>query len=98
MGVAMVYAVLQKVFHVIAEIPAIATSHVNKYWPAGATRGEITPEYLGVGYIIGPRISGVLVAGSVLAWWALIPLLTTLGGSRYHCPAIGKIRISGGYQ
>jgi OPT family oligopeptide transporter len=78
MGVAMVYAVLQKVFHVIAEIPAIATSHANKYWPAGATRGEITPEYLGVGYIIGPRISGVLVAGSVLAWWALIPLLTTL--------------------
>src|SRR6187399_2365104 len=78
MGVAMVYAVLQKVFHVIAEIPAIATSHVNKYWPAGATRGEITPEYLGVGYIIGPRISGVLVAGSVLAWWGLIPLLTTL--------------------
>ncbi len=78
MGVAMVYAVLQKVLHVIAEIPAFVTSHVNRYWPAGAIRGEITPEYLGVGYIIGPRISGVLVAGSVLAWWALIPLLTTL--------------------
>lgn len=78
MGVAMGYAILQKVFHIIAEIPAIVTAHTNKYWPAGATRGEITPEYLGVGYIIGPRISGVLVAGSVLAWWALIPLLTTL--------------------
>jgi len=78
MGVALCYAILQKVFHVIAEIPSIATSYANKYWPAGATRGEITPEYLGVGYIIGPRISGVLVAGSVLAWWALIPLLTTL--------------------
>ncbi len=78
MGVAMAYAVLQKVFHVIAEVPAFVTSHMNKYWPAGATRGEITPEYLGVGYIIGPRISGVLVAGSVLAWWGLIPLLTTL--------------------
>jgi OPT family oligopeptide transporter len=78
MGVALVYAVLQKVFHIIAEIPALVTAHTNKYWPAGATRGEITPEYLGVGYIIGPRISGVLVAGSVLAWWALIPLLTTL--------------------
>src|SRR6187549_250221 len=78
MGVAMVYAVLQKVFHVISEIPAYATTAVNKYWPAAAIRGEITPEYLGVGYIIGPRISGVLVAGSVLAWWALIPLLTTL--------------------
>jgi OPT family oligopeptide transporter len=78
MGVAIAYAVLQKVFHVIAEVPAFVTSHVNKYWPAGATRGEITPEYLGVGYIIGPKISGVLVAGSVLAWWGLIPLLTTL--------------------
>jgi len=78
MGIALGYAILQKVFHVIAEIPAIATSYANKYWPAGATRAEITPEYLGVGYIIGPRISGVLVAGSVLAWWALIPLLTTL--------------------
>lgn len=78
MGVALGYAILQKVFHVIAETPSIATSYMNKYWPAGATRGEITPEYLGVGYIIGPRISGVLVAGSVLAWWALIPLLTTL--------------------
>jgi OPT family oligopeptide transporter len=78
MGVAMGYAILQKVFHIIAETPAMVTSHINKYWPAGATRGEITPEYLGVGYIIGPRISGILVAGSVLAWWALIPLLTTL--------------------
>lgn len=78
MGVAFVYAVLQKVFHFIAETPSFVTSQVNKYWPAAATRGEITPEYLGVGYIIGPRISGVLVAGSVLAWWGLNPLLTTL--------------------
>lgn len=36
------------------------------------------PQYLGVGYIIGPRIGGVLVAGSVLAWWAMIPLMATL--------------------
>src|SRR5687767_12729254 len=78
MGVAFVYAILQKVLHVIAEVPAYMTSQANKYWPSGAIRGEITPEYLGVGYIIGPRISGVLVAGSVLAWWAMIPLLSTL--------------------
>ncbi len=78
MGVALGYAVLQKVFHVIAETPAFVTSQLNKFWPAAATRADITPEYLGVGYIIGPRIGGVLVAGSVLAWWAMIPLLTTL--------------------
>ena len=78
MGVAFVYAVLQKVFHVIAEVPSVVTSQLNKFWPSAATRAEITPEYLGVGYIIGPRISGILVSGSVLAWWALTPLLTTL--------------------
>jgi OPT family oligopeptide transporter len=78
MGVAVVYAILQKVLHFIAEVPAFVTSQANKYWPSAATRAEITPEYLGVGYIIGPRISGVLVAGSVLAWWAITPLLATL--------------------
>jgi uncharacterized oligopeptide transporter (OPT) family protein len=78
MGVAFLYAVLQKIVHFIAETPAIITSQANKYWPSAATRAEITPEYLGIGYIIGPRISGVLVAGSVLAWWAIIPLLSTL--------------------
>mgnify|MGYP002783507561 FL=1 len=78
MGVALVYAILQKVLHVIAETPAYVTEKVNKFWPSATINGEITPEYLGVGYIIGPRIGGVLVAGSVLAWWALIPLLATL--------------------
>ena len=78
MGIAMAYAILQKVFHVIAEVPAFVTSQANKFWPSATINGEITPEYLGVGYIIGPRISGVLVAGSVLAWWAMIPLITTL--------------------
>lgn len=78
MGVAFAYAILQKILHFIAEVPSYVTSQANKYWPSAATRSEITPEYLGVGYIIGPKISGVLVAGSVLAWWALIPLLATL--------------------
>ena len=33
---------------------------------------------MGVGYIIGPRIAGVLVAGSVLSWLVLQPLLASL--------------------
>jgi putative OPT family oligopeptide transporter len=78
MGVAFIYAILQKIIHVIAETPAFMTRQVNKFWPSATINGEITPEYLGVGYIIGPRIAGVLVAGSVLAWWAVIPLLATL--------------------
>jgi OPT family oligopeptide transporter len=78
MAVAFGYALLQKVFHVIAEVPTWVNKQASKFWPSATINGEITPEYLGVGYIIGPRISGVLVAGSVLAWWAIMPLLSTL--------------------
>jgi OPT family oligopeptide transporter len=77
-GVALVYAFLQRIFHVISEVPGYATSLRNRYFPAAHVSGEITPEYLGVGYIIGPRIAGVLVAGGVLSWMVLNPLLATL--------------------
>jgi OPT family oligopeptide transporter len=78
LGFSMVYALLQKVFHVIAEVPAFVTQQTNKYFPSATINAEITPEYMGVGYIIGPRIGGVLVAGGVLAWLALIPLLSSI--------------------
>lgn len=78
LGVALVYAILQKILHVIAETPYWATRQVNKFFPSAKVSGEITPEYLGVGYIIGPRIAGVLVAGGVLSWLVLIPLLASI--------------------
>ncbi len=78
LGVAFLYAILQRVVKLIAETPAFVTQQTNKYFPSATVNGEITPEYLGVGYIIGPRIAGVLVAGGVLAWLGLIPLLATL--------------------
>jgi putative OPT family oligopeptide transporter len=34
---------------------------------------------MGVGYVIGPRIAGVMFAGGVLSWLVLLPLLTILG-------------------
>ena len=78
LGVAFGYALLQKVLHVIAETPFYATRQVNKFFPSAKVSGEITPEYLGVGYIIGPKIGGVLVAGGVLSWLVFIPLLSSL--------------------
>jgi OPT family oligopeptide transporter len=78
LGVAAIYAFLQKILHVVAEVPFYLTSQSSKYFPSAKVSGEITPEYLGVGYIIGPRISGILVAGSVLTWFAFNPLLATL--------------------
>ncbi|MBK9270798.1 MAG: oligopeptide transporter, OPT family [Saprospiraceae bacterium] len=78
LGFAMLYAILQKIFHVIAELPKWGTEQVNKFFPSAVVSSEITPEYMGVGYIIGPRIAGVLVAGGVLASLGLIPLLAYL--------------------
>ena len=78
LGFSISYAIFQKVFHIIAETPAWVTRQSNKFFPSATFNADITPEYLGVGYIIGPKISGVLVAGGVLAWLGLIPLLASL--------------------
>ncbi len=43
--------------------------------PDATLQSDVTPEYLGLGYIIGPRIAGELASGGVLSWLALIPLI-----------------------
>ncbi|HEY1872113.1 MAG TPA: OPT/YSL family transporter, partial [Chitinophagaceae bacterium] len=76
--VAGTYAILQKIFHVIKDVPDFATKQANKLFPSAKIAGEITPEYMGVGYIIGPKIGGILVAGGILSWFVFIPLLASL--------------------
>ena len=44
------------------------------------TTPDVSPAYLGVGYIIGPRLASLNFAGSVLAWGLLVPLLTFVLG------------------
>src|SRR5215467_5605067 len=44
------------------------------------TGPDVSPAYLGVGYIIGPRLAALNFAGGLLAWGLLVPLLTfTIG-------------------
>lgn len=81
LGFAFVYALLQKMFKVIADTPLFDTVNykgLNKIFPSAQISADITPEYMGVGYIIGPKIAGVLVAGSVLSWLVMQPLLASL--------------------
>jgi putative OPT family oligopeptide transporter len=40
---------------------------------------DATPALLGVGYIIGPRISSFMFSGGLIAWWVLIPLIKIFG-------------------
>lgn len=91
LGFAFAYALLQKIFHVIKEVPDFATRQTNKIFPSAKVSGEITPEYLGVGYIIGPKIAGVLVAGGVLSWFVLIPLLASLVDANIIAAQLAKL-------
>src|SRR6266540_1864016 len=48
-------------------------------FPNATLNIDISPEYMGVGYVIGPRIAGTMFAGGVLSWLMLLPLLSILG-------------------
>jgi putative OPT family oligopeptide transporter len=50
-------------------------------FPNATLNVDVSPEYMGVGYVIGPRIAGTMVAGGVLSWLVLLPLLSLVGES-----------------
>jgi putative OPT family oligopeptide transporter len=56
--------------------PDIGPQHLMR---GGAIRADTTAEYLGVGYIIGPRVAGVLLAGGVFSWLVLMPAIYFFG-------------------
>jgi putative OPT family oligopeptide transporter len=47
--------------------------------PGSSFRAAVTSEYLGVGYIIGPKIAGTLFAGGVFSWLVLMPAIKFFG-------------------
>jgi putative OPT family oligopeptide transporter len=75
---------LMSPLHLIAEqanwnlfksVPGKPTIGLNK----GVLGGEFTPELLGVGYIIGPRIACITVAGGLLAYLVMLPTIAMFG-------------------
>ncbi len=61
--------------------PGLGAGHLMR---GAAIRCEATSEYLGVGYIIGPRIAGTIFAGGVFSWLVLMPAIYFFGS---HLPA-----------
>jgi putative OPT family oligopeptide transporter len=49
------------------------------WYPGSSIRANTTSEYLGVGYIIGPRIAGVIFSGGVFAWLVVMPAIKFFG-------------------
>src|SRR5262249_56409580 len=47
----------------------------------GQLRGELAPELLGVGFLIGPRIASLMMAGAVLSYFVLGPAIATFGAT-----------------
>jgi putative OPT family oligopeptide transporter len=54
----------------------IGAQHLLK---GSSVRADVTPEYLGVGYIIGLRVSSVMLAGGVFSWLVLLPAIYFFG-------------------
>ena len=56
--------------------PDFGPDHVMK---GSSLKADATSEYLGVGYIIGPKTAGIIFAGGVFSWLVLMPLLYFFG-------------------
>ena len=56
--------------------PDFGPQHILK---GASIKADATPEYLGVGYIIGPRVAGIIFAGGVFSWLVLMPLIYFFG-------------------
>jgi len=77
-GIGVAYNVAMKAFRGWKEAPEKVFDAPLK---GGSVSCEITPELLGVGYVIGPRIAAIMAAGGVLSYLLLIPLIKFFGDS-----------------
>jgi putative OPT family oligopeptide transporter len=90
-GVGFVYKFLQGGLKFWLDVPGKALG----FYPGAAVFTETSPELLGVGYIIGPRIAGYLFAGGCLAYLVLAPAIKLVGSGLtepFGFPAVKLIR------
>jgi putative OPT family oligopeptide transporter len=97
-GLGFVYQFLMLVGHLwkeVASLPLYAKAAAGKVvgLKAGVLSAEPSAPLLGVGYIIGPRIAGIMVGGGILAYLALVPAIAFFGESSTEviAPAVSNI-------
>ena len=71
--------------------PDFGPQHVLK---GASINADATSEYLGVGYIIGPRVAGIIFAGGVFSWLVLMPLIYFFGKELGHPVYPGLVPIA----
>jgi len=75
-GISMLYKFLYGILGLWRETATWFRTGKDGKIPDATLSCDVTPEYLGLGYIIGPKIAGELASGGVLSWLALIPLIS----------------------
>ncbi len=71
--------------------PDFGPTHILK---GSSINADATSEYLGVGYIIGSRVAGVIFAGGVFSWLVVMPLIYFFGKELGHPVYPGQIPIA----
>jgi len=71
--------------------PDFGPQHVLK---GASIKADATPEYLGVGYIIGARTAGTMFAGGVFSWLVIMPLIYFFGKDLPHPIYPGTVPIA----
>lgn len=61
------------------------------YLKGGAAGADFYPSLLGAGFIVGPRISGMALSGSIIGWFVVLPLICMFG--QYIPDAVGTASI-----
>ena len=90
-GIGLAYKTLMAAFRLWKDIPEKVFGAPLK---GGSISAEISPELLGVGYIIGPRIGSIMMAGGVLSCLVLTPLIKFFGEGLSGVLAPGTKRIA----
>jgi uncharacterized oligopeptide transporter (OPT) family protein len=75
-GIGFIYNIIMRVFSGWREYPS---KEFGEPFRGGSVSLENNPALLGVGYIIGPRIAGIMFAGGALAYLVLIPMIRYFG-------------------
>ncbi len=75
-GIAFVHKFLTVGLQVLQETLAIPFRFINK---AAVFAGDMASELLGVGYIIGMRVSSIMMAGAILGYLIIIPVIYFVG-------------------
>src|SRR5271165_4048858 len=91
LGVGVVYNILNRVPRLWKDTPEkIFSAPFN----GASVSAEISPELLGIGYIIGPRIAALMCGGGVLSYLVLIPMIKFFGEHLQGALPPGRIPIA----